>query len=79
MPADLVGLKLFDDEAGNPALAKSTTHGGGPFEPAGDGVSGQPFDPGDRGHADALDSERDDRVERRAPMLETVVGGTFRR
>ena len=52
-------MKLFDDEAGNPAVAKSTTPGGGPFEPAGDDVPGQPFDPGDRGHADALDSERD--------------------
>ena len=53
--------------------------GSGPFEPAGDGVPGQPFDAGDRGHADALDSECDDRVERRSPMLETVVGGAFRR
>ena len=77
--ADLVGLKLFDDEASTPALAKSTTHGGGSFEPAGDGVPGQPFDPGDRGQANALDSERDDGVERRAPMLETVVGCAVRR
>ena len=77
--ADLVGLKLFDDEASNPALAKSTTHGGGSFEPAGDGVPGQPFDPGDRGQANALDSEHDAGVERRAPMLETVVGCAGRR
>ena len=48
---DLVGLQLFDDEAGDPAVVESTTHGGGPVEPAGDGVPGQPFDPGDRGRA----------------------------
>ncbi len=32
-----------------------------------------------RGQANALDSERDDGVERRAPMLETVVGCAVRR
>ena len=71
-------MQLFDDEAGDPAVAKSTTHGGSPVEPAGDGVPGQPFDPGDRGQADALDSQRD-RVERRSAVLETVIGRAFRR
>ena len=43
-----------------------------------DAVPDQPFDPGDRGPADALDSERDDRGERRSPMLATVGEGPFR-
>ena len=77
--ADLVGLQLCGDEAGGPAAAKLATHGSGPLEPAGDGVPGQPFDPRDRGDIDALDAQRDDRVERCSTVLETVVGGAFRR
>ena len=76
--ADLVGLQLFGGEAGDPAVAKSATHGGGALEPAGDGVPGPPFDPGDRRQTDPLNAQRDDRVERRTPMLE-AVGGPFRR
>ena len=49
--ADLVGLQLFGDEAGDPAVVKSTTHGGGPVEPAGDGV---PASPSMRAIADRL-------------------------
>ena len=44
-----------------------------------DGVPGNPFDPSNRGNADALNSERHDRIERSSPMLETVVGRAFRR
>ena len=32
------------------------------LEPAGDGVPGNPFDPGNRGNADTLNSESDDPV-----------------
>ena len=77
--ADLVGLQLFGDEAGRPPVAKSATHRGSPLEPAGHGVPGQPFDPGDRRPTDTLNAQRDDRVERRPAMLEAVIGGTFRR
>ena len=77
--ADLVGLQLFGDEAGRPPVAKSATHRGNPLEPAGHGVPGQPFDPGDRRPTDTLNAQRDDRVERRPAMLEAVIGGTFRR
>ena len=44
------------------------------LEPAGDGVPGNPFDPGNRGNADTLDSESDDPIESSSSMLETVVG-----
>ena len=37
-------------------------------------VPGDPFEPSDRGDADALDPESDDRVESSSSMLETVVG-----
>ena len=77
--ADLVDLKLLNDDAGGPVVVESTTYVGGSVESAGDGVPGQPFDSGDRGYADALDSERDDRVEHHSAMLETVVGRAFRR
>ena len=77
--ADLVGLQLLGDEAGGPALVKSATHGGSLLQPAGDGVPGQPFDPGNRRQADALDSQRDDRVDRRSPVLETVIEGALGR
>ena len=76
---DLVGLQLFGDEAGRPPVAKLATHRRGPLEPAGHGVPGQPFDPGDRRQTDALNAQRDDRVERCSAMLETVVGGPLGR
>ena len=76
---DLVGLQLCGDEAGGPAVATVATHGGSPLEPAGDGVPGQPFDPGNRRQTDPLDAQRDDTVERRAAMLEAVIGRAFRR
>ena len=77
--ADLVGLQLCGDKAGRPAVAKSATHRGSPLEPAGHGVPGQPFDPGDRRPTDTFNVQRDDRVERRPAMLEAVIGVTFRR
>ncbi len=43
------------------------------------GVPGNPFDPGNRGNADTLDSESDDPIESSSSMLETVVGRAFRR
>ncbi len=39
---------------------ESTTHLGCLLKPAGDGVPGNPFDPGNRENADTLDSESDD-------------------
>ena len=75
--ADLVGLQLSGDEAGRPPVAKSATHRGGPLEPAGDGIPGQPFGPGDRRPADTLNAQRNNRVERCSAMLETVVGGAL--
>ena len=75
--ADLVGLQLSGDEAGRPPVAKSATHRGGPLEPAGDGIPGQSFGPGDRRQTDTLHAQRDDRVERRSAMLEPVVGRTL--
>ena len=75
--ADLVGLQLCGDEAGRPPVAKLATHRRGPLEPAGHGVPRQPFDPGDRRQTDALNAQRDDRVERCSAMLETVVGGAL--
>ena len=77
--ANLVGLKLFGSEAGDPCLVESTTHLGCLLEPAGDGVPGNPFDPRNRGNADTLDSESDDFIESSSSMLETVVGRAFRR
>ncbi len=77
--ANLVGLKLFGSEAGDPSVIESTTHLGCLLEPAGDGVPGNPFDPGNRGNADTLDSESDDPIESSSSMLETVVGRAFRR
>ena len=77
--ANLVGLKLFGSEAGDPCVVESTTHLGCLLEPAGDGVPGNPFDPGNRGNADTLDSESDDPIESSSSMLETVVGRAFRR
>ena len=44
----------------------SAPSGGSPLEPAGDGVPGQPFDPGNRRQTAPLDAQRDDAVERRA-------------
>ena len=76
---DLVGLQLCGDEAGGPAVAKVATPGGRPLEPAGDGVPGQPVDPGNRRQTDPLDTQRDDTVERRSAMLEAVIGRAFRR
>ena len=75
----LAGLKLFGSEAGDPSVIESTTHLGCLLEPAGDGVPGNPFDPGNRGNADTLDSESDDPIESSSSMLETVVGRAFRR
>ena len=69
----------LDDEAGDLAVVESTTHVGGPREPAGDRVPGKPFDPRDRESADTLDSERDDPVERRSPMLKPIVRRTLGR
>ena len=46
--ANLVGLKLFGSEAGDPSVVESTTHLGCLLKPAGDGVPGNPFDPGNR-------------------------------
>ena len=77
--ANLVGLKLFGSEASDPSVIESTTHLGCLLEPAGDGVPGNPFDPRNRGNADALDSESDDPIESSSSMLETVVGRAFRR
>ena len=77
--ANLVGLKLFGSEASDPSVIESTTHLGCLLEPAGDGVPGNPFDPGNRGNADTLDSESDDPIESSSSMLETVVGRAFRR
>ena len=54
--ADLVGLQLCGDKAGGSTVVKVATHRGGPREPAGHGVPGQPFNPGDRRQADALDA-----------------------
>ncbi len=42
-------------------------------------IPGQPFGPGDRRQAHALDAEGDDRVECRSTVLETVVQRAFRR
>ncbi len=72
--ANLVGLKLFGSEASDPCVVESTTHLGCLLEPAGDGVPGKPFGPGNRGNADTLDSESDDPIESSSSMLETVVG-----
>ena len=72
-------MQLLGDEAGGPTLVKSATHGGSSLQPAGDGVPGQPFDLGNRRQADALDSQRDDRVDRRSPVLETVIEGALGR
>ena len=66
-------------EASDPSVIESTTHLGCLLEPAGDGVPGNPFDPGNRGNADTLDSESDDPIESSSSMLETVVGRAFRR
>ena len=77
--ANLVGLKLFGSEASDPSVIESTIHLGCLLEPAGDGVPGNPFDPGNRGNADTLDSESDDYIESSSSMLETVVGRAFRR
>ena len=77
--ANLVGLKLFGSEAGDPCVVESTTHLGCLLKPAGDGVPGNPFDPRNRGNADTLDSESDDPIESSSSMLETVVGRAFRR
>ena len=77
--ANLVGLKLFGSEASDPCVVESTTHLGCLLKPAGDGVPGKPFGPGNRGNADTLDSESDDPVESSSSMLETVVGRAFRR
>ena len=77
--ANLVGLKLFGSEASDPCVVESTTHLGCLLKPAGDGVPGNPFDPGNRGNADTLDSESDDPIESSSSMLETVVGRAFRR
>ena len=54
-------------------MATVATHGGSPLEPAGDGVPGQPFDPGNRRQTAPLDAQRDDTVERRSAMLEAVI------
>ena len=77
--ANLVGLKLFGSEASDPCVVESTTHLGCLLEPAGDGVPGNPFGPGNRGNADTLDSESGDPIESSSSMLETVVGRAFRR
>ena len=77
--ANLVGLKLFGSEASDPSVIESTTHLGCLLEPAGDGVPGNLFDPGNRGNTDTLDSESDDPIESSSSMLETVVGRAFRR
>ena len=69
--ANLVGLKLFGSEASDPSVVESMTHLGCFLEPAGDGVPGNPFDPGNRGNADTLDSESDDHIESSSSMLET--------
>ena len=49
------------------------------LEPARDGVPGNPLDPSNRGNADTLDSESDDRVESNSSMLESVVGRALSR
>ena len=77
--ANLVGLKLFGSEPGDPSVVESTTHLGCLLKPAGDGVPGNPFDPGNRGNADTLDSESDDHIESSSSMWETVVGRALRR
>ena len=77
--ANLVGLKLFGSGASDPCVVESTTPLGCLLEPAGDGVPGKPFGPGNRGNADTLDSESDDPIESSSSMLETVVGRAFRR
>ena len=55
-------------------MVKATANIGGLLEPPGHGISGNSFDPSNRGNADALDSESDDLVESSSSMLETVVG-----
>ncbi len=64
-------MQLSGDEAGRPPVAKSATHGGGPREPAGDGIPGQLFGPGDRRQADALDAKGDDREYYRLSITST--------
>ena len=72
-------MKLFDSDSRDRLAIETTAHLGCPLEPARDGVPGNPLDPSNRGNADTLDSESDDRIKRSSSMLETVVGRAFRR
>ena len=71
--AQFIGLELFDDETGYPALVEAMANGGCMLKPASDGVPGNPLDPSNRGNADTLDPESNNRVETSSSMLETVV------
>ena len=76
---ELIRLKLFDSDSRDRLAVETTAHLGCPLEPARDGVPGNPLDPSNRGNADTLDSESDDRIKGSSSMLETVVGRAFRR
>ena len=76
---ELIRLKLFDSDSRDRLAIETTAHLGCPLEPARDGVPGNPLDPSNRGNADTLDSESDDRIKRSSSILETVVGRAFRR
>ncbi len=52
--ANFVGLELLDAESGSPSLVEATANVGGFLKPSSDGVPNNPFDPSDRGNADAL-------------------------
>ena len=77
------GSFLFDRQLCPPTILKGVTHrfqlDSGYPQPARDGVPGNPLDPSNRGNADTLDSESDDRIKGSSSMLETVVGRAFRR
>ncbi len=77
--ANLIGLKFVDGESDDRPAVEPTTSVGGQPEPASDSVSGNPFEPSNRGNADTLDSERRDRIEGTASMAKTVVGGALGR
>ena len=77
--ANLVRLKLLDSESDGPSVVEATARIGCLLEPARHGVPPDTRDPSDRGDADALDSQCDDRVESSPSMLKTVVRRAFRR
>ena len=59
--ANFIGLELLDHESGNPSLVEATANVGGTLQPSSDGVPGNPLDPSNRGNADPLDPESNNR------------------